>query len=153
MLKISPKLQRFLGQVAGFLVVVSSTLFANWLWQKYTAKIELKNEMIEERQTFLAIARKVIEETEYNCTSGIGDDACPFQLEAHHELLCCNLMDCLPKNTKSLVREIVRLGGLCNGGRTSRKVTPGAVKVKSLELKEELQKMVEVEPVTAAPPA
>ena len=140
-------LNRLLSQILGFLFVVSSTLFANWLWQKYTSEIDLKHELIEERQFFHDIIHRVIEEGDYNCTSGIGDTKCPFKLEAHHELLGTSLRDSLSKNTTDLVREILRLGGLCNGGRTNRKVTPAGVKAKCLELKVALHKVIESESI------
>lgn len=120
-------------------------MFANWLWQKYTSEIDLKHELVEERHVFVGILQKVIEESDYNCTSGIGDTKCPFKLEAHNELLNTNLRDCLTKNAIEKLREIIRLGALCNGGRTSRKVTPVGVKAKCLELKADLEKIIELE--------
>lgn len=133
---------RLISQILGFLFVVSSTLFANWLWQKYTNEIDLKNALAEERQLFLGMVRKVVEESDYNCIPGIGDTKCPFKLEAHHELLGATLTDCLGKSTLEHVREIVRMGNLCNGGRTSKKVTPALVKTRCAELKADLQKVL-----------
>jgi hypothetical protein len=138
-------LHRLLSQILGFLFVVSSTLFANWLWQKYTSEIDLKQELVEARHSFVALLHKVVEETDYNCTSGIGDTKCPFKLDAHNELLSSTLRDCLTKNSIEKLREIIRLGALCNGGRTSRKVTPASVKAKCLELKSDLHKIIESE--------
>lgn len=138
MFGLPSRVQKIISQVLGFLFVVSSTLFANWVWQKYTSEIDSKTERVEEKAAFAIIMRRVIEESDYNCTNGIGDTRCPFKLEAHQELLSASLVDTLPKNSKELLRDIIRLGGLCNGGRTGRKANPAIVKTKCLELKEHL---------------
>ncbi len=142
MIRIPSQVQRILSQVLGFLFVVSSTLFANWLWQKYTTEIEVTHKKEEERHVFVALVRKVISETEYNCTEGIGDTKCPFHLDAHNELLASTFIDDLSRSTEDLMKEILRLGGLCNGGRTNRKVTPAAVKTKSTELNHALAQLI-----------
>lgn len=142
----SSSTRKLFSHTLSFLFVVSSTLIANWLWQNYTNRIDLKNAQEEEKQVFLGIMHRVIVETEYNCSAGIGDSKCPFKLDAHHELLSTPLTGGLSKNAVDLAKEIIRLGSLCNGGRTGRKVTPAAVKGKCLALKEELERVVVSEP-------
>lgn len=145
MLGLPSRVQKVLSQVFGFLFVVSSTLFANWIWQKYTSEIDLKTEMVVERSVFHTTIKRVLEESDYNCTAGIGDEKCPFKLEAHQELLSASQVDTLPKNSKDLLRDIIRMGGLCNGGRTGKKANPAMVKSKCLELKDHLMAILAAE--------
>lgn len=144
--RLPARFKQLFSQTLAFLFVVSSTLFANWIWQKYTTEMDLKNALTEEKTIFLGVVRRVVEEADYNCTPGIGDSKCHFKLEAHQELLGSSLRECLSKNTIELLREIFRLGNLCNGGRTSKKVSPASVKSKSIALKNELNQIAASEP-------
>ncbi len=89
------------------------------------------------------LVKTVLEEAEYNKTPGIGDERCPFRLDGHYKLLSSPLSKVLSQDILTLLREITRGGGLCNGGRIGGAVVPGTIKGKSAQLYESLNKAVE----------
>lgn len=86
------------------------------------------------------LIKTVLEESAYNKTPGVGDHNCPFRVEGHLKLLSSPLAKDLPDDIIHLLREVVREGGLCNGGRIGGTVLPGTVKGKSALLYESLSK-------------
>ena len=74
------------------------------------------------------LVKTVLKEAEYNKTPGIGDERCPFRLDGHYKLLSSTLSKILSQDVLTLLREITRGGGLCNGGRIGGAIVPGTIK-------------------------
>ncbi len=81
------------------------------------------------------LIKTAIEDAHYNETPGIGN----FRLDGQHELLS-SVSECeLSQDIINLLRECVKLEGVCNGRPVPGYATPSIVKIKNKQLREALE--------------
>jgi hypothetical protein len=89
----------------------------------------------QKKIAFVYLKKRLIDEIDYNCLSGVGSSKSPFCVEVHEEFLYNpNSID---ENLKDEVKKIINEAKLCNGD-VIRKVKPGHVKSLEKSLREKI---------------
>ncbi len=121
-----------------FILFVSASLLANWLWDLWSKRVAGKEYKAKMLKSCLDKIEHCSHELDYNATPGIGGAECPFTTEAQRRLLYSDevilLGDDLTKSLKDLIIDAGRAGG----GFPS--IPPGSVKSRSKLLKDMLLK-------------
>jgi hypothetical protein len=131
-----------LNQIPGFVSGVLVTVFGGYLLFMLTKRKERECENQKNKNDFLILKKRVIEECDFNITPGVGDARCNFQFEAHKILLNHPLASALEEKILPLTKDIIHSAALCNsyGGLMQLEKPPGIVKNMSNDLKNLLLK-------------
>jgi hypothetical protein len=76
-----------LNQIPGFVSGVLVTVVGGYLLFMLTKRKDRECEDQKNKNDFLILKKRVIEECDFNITAGVGDARCNFQFEAHKTLL------------------------------------------------------------------
>lgn len=131
-----------LSQIPGFVSGVLVTVVGGYLLFMLTKRKDRECEDQKNKNDFLILKKRVIEECDFNITPGVGDARCNFQFEAHKILLNHSLACALEEKILPLTKDIIHSAALCNsyGGIAQLEKPPGTVKNMSSELKNLLLK-------------
>lgn len=131
-----------LNQIPGFVSGVLVTVVGGYLLFMLTKRKDRECENQKNKDDFLILKKRVIEECDFNITPGVGDARCNFQFEAHKTLLNHPLAYALEEKILPLTKDIIHSAALCNsyGGLVQLEKPPGMVKNMSSELKNLLLK-------------
>jgi len=133
------------SELPGLIVAFALGLCGQWIWARfYVAKRDLEAEHRQKEREFLQLLENVINEIDFNCKPGIGDEKCLFRLAAH-ALLADSLNIKLSSEMKENIKLILYEGGLCNAGRLQNGITPNRVKEMSRLLKKQLWQFMPAE--------
>jgi hypothetical protein len=115
------------GQIAGNHINNTNNIY----YQNPTQKIYSDKELIEQLEN----------ELDYNCTPGVGNSDCPFNLEKHQQFL--DNYKFSNNDDKNELKNLIKYAKLCNGKRTPA-VKPGNVKGLSKTFKAKLQSFKQI---------
>ncbi len=131
-----------LNQIPGFVSGILVTVLGGYILFILTKCKDRECEDQKNKNDFVIIKKRVIEECDFNITPGVGDVRCNFQFEAHKALLNHYLSSSLEEKILPLTKDIIHSAALCNsyGGLMQLEKPPGTVKNMSKDLKNLLLK-------------